>query len=240
MYRPVDLARAHGLSAQAVRNYEDAGVIPPARRTASGYRVYTDDHVGALGAYVALLPGYGYRAAAEIMRAVLRSDVAAALAVIDAAHVRLHRDRETVTRVASAVSALADAPAADAPAADAPADAPADAAPDRPVPVGVLAHRLDVTPATLRKWERAGILSPTRVRNARMYSPDDVRDAELAHLLRRGGYPLGHIATVLEQVRAAGGAGPLAASIDQWRDRLTARGRAMLTGAARLDDYLSC
>lgn len=222
----MDLARAHGLSAQAVRNYEDAGVIPPARRTASGYRVYTDDHVGALRAYVALLPGYGYRAAAEIMRAVLRADVAAALAVIDAAHVRLHRDRETVTRVASAVSALAAAPAA--------------SAPDRPVTVGVLAHRLDVTPATLRKWERAGILSPARVRNARMYSPDDVRDAELAHLLRRGGYPLDHIATVLEQVRAAGGAGPLAASIDQWRDRLTARGRAMLTGAARLDDYLSC
>ena len=51
-------------------------MIPPAARTARGYRVYTDDHGGALAAYVALVPGYGYRAAGEIMRLVLRGDSA--------------------------------------------------------------------------------------------------------------------------------------------------------------------
>ena len=66
-----------------------------------------------------------------------------------------------------------------------------------------------------------------------------MRDAELAHLLRRGGYLLDRIAAVIEQVHAAGGPGPLAASIDQWRERITARGRAMLTGSGRLADYLS-
>jgi len=87
VHRPVDLARRHGLSAQAVRNYEQAGVLPPAARTATGYRVYTDDHALALDAYVALLPGYGYRAAGEIMRSALRGDLPTALAVLDAAHV---------------------------------------------------------------------------------------------------------------------------------------------------------
>jgi DNA-binding transcriptional MerR regulator len=221
----VDLARAHGLSAQAIRNYERAGVIPPADRTPSGYRIYTDRHVAALGAYLALLPGFGYRAAAAIMTAVLRDDLPAALAVIDTAHVRLQRDRETVASVAAAASVLASSAAPEP-------------VPGGPVPVGALAHRLDVTPATLRKWERAGILAPARVRNARVYSPEDVRDAELAHLLRRGGYRLDHIATVVRQVRAAGGPGPLAASIEGWRARITARGRAMLTGAARLADLL--
>jgi DNA-binding transcriptional MerR regulator len=221
VHRPVDLARAHGLSAQAVRNYEQAGVIPPAGRTASGYRVYTDAHASALAAYLALIPGYGYPAAGEIMRAVLRDDLDAALAVIDAAHVQLRRDRDTVTSVAAALT-----------------EVPAGTHPDRPLSVGVLAHRIGVTPATLRKWERAGILAPARSKGARLYSPDDVRDAELAHLLRRGGYLLDHISAVIEQVRAAGGPGPLAASIEQWRARLTARGRAMLTGAARLSDHL--
>ncbi|MCU7722481.1 MerR family transcriptional regulator [Actinoplanes sp. KI2] len=225
MYRPVDLARAHGLSAQAVRNYEQGGMIPPAARTASGYRVYTDEHVGALGAYLALVRGYGYRAAGEIMRAVLRGDLPAVLAVVGAAHVRLQRDRETVDRVASAAVVLASHPVGAA-------------GPGGPVSIGVVAHRLGVTPATLRKWERAGVLAPARSRAARAYSPDDVRDAELAHLLRRGGYRLEHIAAVLEQVRAAGGPGPLAASIEQWRERLTAQGRAMLTGSARLADFL--
>jgi len=226
VFRPVDLARAHGLSAQAVRNYEQAGVIPSAARTASGYRVYTDDHAGALNAYLALVAGYGYRAAGEIMRSVLRGDLPTALAVLDAAHVQLQRDRETLERVASAAVVLASC-------------TPATPGPDEPVSVGVLAHRLGVTPATLRKWERAGILAPARSRTARSYSADDVRDADLAHLLRRGGYLLDRIAAVIEQVHAAGGPGPLAASIDQWRERLTARGRAMLTGSARLADYLS-
>ena len=222
----MDLARAHGLSAQAVRNYERDGLIPPARRTAAGYRVYTDIHVGALGAYVALLPGYGYRTAAEIMRAVGRGDPEPAYEAIDAAHVQLHRDRQTLRSVAAATTVLA---APRPPAADGP-----------PVPVGAVAHRLGVTAATLRKWERAGILVPVRDRTTkyRMYSPADIRDAELAHLLRRGGYLLGHIATVLDQVRAAGGAQALAASLAGWQERLTARGRAMLTGAARLSDYL--
>ncbi|MEU1883961.1 TioE family transcriptional regulator [Micromonospora rifamycinica] len=225
-YRPVDLGRSVGLSAQAVRNYEQAGTIPPAVRTASGYRVYTEDHLGALTAYVALVAGYGHRAAGEIMKAVLGGDLPTALAVLDTAHVQLHRDRETVERVASAVVLLASGP-------------PATPAPDVPVPIGVLAHRLGVTPATLRTWERAGILAPARSRTARAYHADDVRDAELAHLLRRGGYPLHHIAAVIGQVHAAGGPGPLAASIDQWRGRITARGRAMLAGSARLADYLA-
>ncbi len=226
VYRPVDLARTHGLSTQAVRNYEQAGMIPPAARTASGYRVYTDNHVGALAAYVALVQGYGYSAAGEVMRSVLRGDLPSALAMLDAAHVLLQRDRETLDRVASAAVVLASAP-------------PAGTAPERPVSVGVLAHRLGVTPATLRKWERAGVLAPARSGTARAYSPEDVRDAELAHLLRRGGYLLDHIAAVIEQVHTAGGAGPLADSIDQWRERITARGLAMLTGSARLAEYLS-
>lgn len=86
----------------------------------------------------------------------------------------------------------------------------------------------------LRKWERAGILRPRRDRGTRVY-----RDADLAHLLRRGGYPLARIATVIDHTRRAGGAEALADSLADWRRRLTARGRAMLTGAARLDAYLS-
>jgi DNA-binding transcriptional MerR regulator len=225
VYRPADLAKAHGLSAQAVRNYERDGFLPPAARSATGYRIYTDQHVGALGAYVALIRGYGHRAAREIMRQVQNGAVAAALALIAGAHVQLQRDRETLAAVADAVGALTSAP-------------PPSVVTHGPVTVGVLAHRLGVTPATLRKWEQAGILAPGRDGTARVYSASDIRDAELAHLLRRGGYPLGHIATVVQQIRTAGGPALLASSLAGWQSRLDARARAMLTGAARLSDYL--
>lgn len=43
--RPVDLARAAGLSAQIVRNYEAQGVIALALRTSSGHRAYNREHL---------------------------------------------------------------------------------------------------------------------------------------------------------------------------------------------------
>src|SRR5689334_21689206 len=52
--QPIDLARAHGLSTQAVRNYEAAGILPGAERTPRGYRTYTPRHAQALRAFLAL------------------------------------------------------------------------------------------------------------------------------------------------------------------------------------------
>ncbi|MGI5523404.1 TioE family transcriptional regulator [Micromonospora sp. CA-259024] len=224
--RPVDLARVHGLSAQAVRNYERDGVLPPAQRTPNGYRRFTEVHAKALSAYLALIAGHGYAASGDIMRAVNRGEMDAALRTIDRSHALLQRDRETLDGVEAAVAILTETTPQ-------PQSRTA-------VPISVLAHRLGVRPATLRKWERAGILRPVRnpATDHRVYSPDDVRDAELAHLLRRGGYRLDHIADVLRRVRDAGGAEPLATSLRQWRSRLTERGQAMLTGAARLAEYL--
>ena len=226
-YRPVDLAREHGLSTQAVRNYERDGVLPPALRTTTGYRVYTAVHAGALRAHVALISAHGYAISSEIMRSANRGDLDAVMRAIDRSHNQLHRDRETLDAVEAAIGSLTR-PAADS-------------RPDHRLRViGQLAHRLNVTPATLRKWERAGILAPRRDPSTghRRYSADDVRDADLAHLLRRGGYPLNHIATVLDHVRNAGGPEPLAASLGDWHQRLASRGRAMLTAAGRLADYL--
>lgn len=222
----MDLARRHGLSAQAIRNYENDGVIPAARRTTSGYRAYEERHVVAVSAFLSLASAYGHGPASAIMQAVLRGDLEAAFSTIDSGHAALIRDRETLSAVDAAAGLLAT---------------PADAAAARALPVGALAHRLGVTPATLRKWESVGILEPSRDRftQQRVYSADDVRDADLAHLLRRGGYPLAHVATVLRQVRDAGGAESLAASRAEWRARLTARGRAMVTAAARLDEFLA-
>ncbi|WP_157878242.1 TioE family transcriptional regulator, partial [Streptomyces torulosus] len=107
--------------------------------------------------------------------------------------------------------------------------------------VGELARHLGVTPATLRKWEEAGVLAPARdpATGYRVFRADDVRDAELAHLLRRGGHPLDHIATVVRRIRTAGGADTLAASLGDWQRKLTARGVAMLHAATHVSHYLT-
>ncbi|OII65840.1 MerR family transcriptional regulator [Streptomyces sp. CC53] len=245
--RPVDLARGHGLSTQAVRNYEGAGILPAADRSPHGYRTYTPLHAAALRAFLALVPGHGHQAAASVMRAVNAGADDEAYRLIDESHARLLDDRATLGAVERALRDLerteARPPSSAGPAASPrPAGEPAPAAaPGRGRTfIGPLARRLGVRPATLRAWERAGLLRPRRDPHTgyRVYDEADVRDARLVHQLRRGGYLLEQIAPLIAQVRSVGGPEPLRAALDDWRGRLTARGRAMLAGAAELEAYL--
>ncbi|MEU2876327.1 TioE family transcriptional regulator [Streptomyces sp. NPDC007070] len=230
--RPVDLARGHGLSTQAVRNYEEAGILPPADRTAHGYRTYTPLHAAALRAFLALVPGHGHRTAAAIMRAVNEGADEEAFRLVDESHAQLLEDRRTLRAVESALRDLT-------PETHEPADAAPEAAPE-PLFIGPLAAKLGIRPATLRKWEHAGLVRPRRDRRTgyRVYDEAAVRDARLAHQLRRGGYLLEQIAPLIERVRTAGGLEPLEGALRDWHGRLSARGRAMLAGAAELDAYL--
>ncbi|GHF72991.1 MerR family transcriptional regulator [Streptomyces mashuensis] len=221
--RPIDLAREHGLSTQAVRNYEDAGILPPADRSPHGYRAYTPHHAAALRTFLALLPAHGHATATAIMQAVNGGAAEEALRLIDESHAQLAEDRRTLHAVEAALRDLVP---------------PRDTQPGVTF-IGPLARRLGLRPATLRTWERAGLIVPRRDPRTgyRVYTAADVRDVLLAHQLRRGGYGLERIARVLEQVRTAGGTEPLQAALHEWRERLTARGRAMLAGAAALDRY---
>ncbi|MGA5299964.1 TioE family transcriptional regulator [Nucisporomicrobium flavum] len=223
--RPVDLARRHGLSTQAIRNYEQAGILPAAGRSPHGYRAYTPLHASALRAFLALLPGCGHPAATSILQAVNRGATGDALRIVGECHAQLLEDRRTLRAVEVALTDL------------------------DPVRrergdtfVGPLSRRLGIRPATLRKWERAGVVRPRRDPRTgyRVYGEADVRDAQLAHQLRRGGYLLGQIAPVIAQVRSAGGVAPLESMLRDWHARLSARSRAMLSGAAALDAYLEC
>ncbi|MGW3230041.1 TioE family transcriptional regulator [Kitasatospora sp. NPDC001095] len=240
--RPADLAREHGISTQAIRNYERDGCLPPAERTPTGYRIYTEQHAAALRAYLALVPAYGRAAAAAVMTAVHADRIGDALTELDRGHAQLLRDRETLATVREAVGHLTGGTRPTGSTHLTGSTTAGTELPALPGPrsVGEVAHRLGVTPATLRAWEAAGILAPARDRATghRRYLPSDVRDAELAHLLRRGGYLLDRIAAVLRQIRTAGGTGEPAAALDGWQQRLTTRGLAMLTASARLDDYL--
>ncbi|MEU7644679.1 TioE family transcriptional regulator [Streptomyces huasconensis] len=227
--RPIDLARGHGLSTQAIRNYEEAGILPPADRTPHGYRTYTPLHAGALRAFLALVPGHGHRTATAIMRMVNEGSPDEAFRLIDESHAQLLDDRRTLQAVESALSDLGPATVSE---------------PVVPVPggtfIGPLAGELGIRPATLRKWERAGLVRPGRDPRTgyRVYDEADVRDARLAHQLRRGGHLLEQIAPLIAQVRAAGGLEPLEAALRDWHARLATRGRAMLSGAAELEAYL--
>lgn len=225
LLRPVDLAREHGLSTQAIRNYEADGILPAADRTPHGYRTYTPLHAHALRAFLALASGHGHQTAAAIMRAVDEGTPDDAFRLVDESHAQLLEDRRTLDAVQRALRDLEPSMVAAEPGG---------------MLIGPLAEKLRVRPATLRKWEQAGLVRPDRDSQTgyRVYGEAAVRDARMTHQLRRGGYLLEQIAPLIHQVRTAGGLEPLETVLRDWRARLSARGRAMLAGAAELEAYL--
>lgn len=95
------------LHADAVRNYEADGVLPPTERTPSGYRIYHPSHAAALCAFQAFVPAHGHAAATAVMRAVNAGN---ALALLDDDHAQLSANRQTLAAVDRAVRDLADLP----------------------------------------------------------------------------------------------------------------------------------
>src|SRR5437763_1875924 len=100
--RTIDLAQAGQISVQQVRNYEVSGFIPPAARSPSGYRLYTEKHRVALTTARSLVRGYGWQRARAIMQAVHEGTLAAALALIDARHADLAGQRLQVEQTLAA------------------------------------------------------------------------------------------------------------------------------------------
>jgi DNA-binding transcriptional MerR regulator len=225
--RPVDLARLAGVSTQQIRNYEDAGVLPPAARTPSGYRVFGDVHRRALRAYRTMLRGYGPVTATAIMRAVHDGNVPGALALVDAAHAALHEERASLRAASEALELLALEP---------PAPLPRSGG----LRIGEVAALLGVRTSALRVWESAGLLTPSRERGTgyRVYEPSDVRDARLVHTLRRSHYLFDQIRPVLDDLRREGSTQALRAAITTRGETLTTRSRGMLEGAGALHAYL--
>lgn len=224
--RTVDLARAAGVSTQQIRNYEDAGVLPPVPRTGSGYRTFDERHLRAVLAYRGLAAGHGPEPARAIMRAVLAGEVPRALALMDAGHATLHQERGALQATATALEAV---PAV-----------PADAGGPE-LSVGELAAQLGVRTSALRVWEAAGLLAPRRERitGYRRYGPAEVRDARMIRMLRQSWYPLPQIGPILDGLRRTGSSAALREAVARRQAELTRRSAALLDGAAHLSHLVS-
>lgn len=244
--RPVDLAREAGVSTQLVRNYEDAGILPPARRTPSGYRRLEDRHRRALLTYRALARGYGTAAARSIMRAVHDGDLPRALTHVNAAHAQLHEQQRALRATGEALEAVAEQdvepaePVASADSANS-ADSAEPARPGTGLRIGEVAAHLGVRTSALRVWESAGLLTPHRTQGTsyRLYGPADVRDARVIHMLRQSHYPLPQIRPVLDDLRQAGSGDALRTALARRQESLTARATAMLEGSGHLHQYVT-
>ncbi|WP_046468367.1 MerR family transcriptional regulator [Allosalinactinospora lopnorensis] len=227
--RPIDLARAAGLSTQQIRNYADTGILPPASRTPAGYRRFSARHRRALLTYRALTRGYGRGAAHAIMEAVHAGDLPRALTLVDAGHAALHEQRLSLQATGEALEAVAK-------------QTPETPAPPRSeMRIGEVADYLGVRTSALRVWESAGLLAPKRDPGTgyRRFGPSDLRDARMINMLRQGRHPLPQIQPILDGLRRTGSTDALRAALTQRHAELVQQATAMLEGSSHLHHYVT-
>jgi DNA-binding transcriptional MerR regulator len=222
--RTSDLARAAGISVQQVRNYEAWGFLPPAARSAAGYRRYTARHLQALRTARTLMAGYGWAPARRAMEAVHRGDLDTAVAVVDERHAELDGQRRVSGQTLDALRAVSGGLDM--------GDASAGSLERRTI--GDVARELGVRVSALRFWEQQGLVAPARERASgyRRYGPEEVRQLKVVVLMRRNGYPAETIRSVLAELAAGHPARAIAAAEQRLHELAAASRRCMQATAA--------
>jgi DNA-binding transcriptional MerR regulator len=225
-WRLADLARLAGVSEQQVRNYVDAGILPPVTRAANNYRVFTDQHADALTTARALAAGHGWQRTREVLTAVHTHDIPAALAMIDESHAELARERTTIAAATRAFT-----------------EAARDAAPPtrRPALIGEVAVEVGVHTPVLRLWEQRGLLHPERhpTTGYRIFDPAEQRAAHLIAVLRRGNFAFDIIDAVIDTIRTSGNMTRALAELARRNQQVDDQSRRRLAGSAALHTYLA-
>jgi DNA-binding transcriptional MerR regulator len=227
--RTCDLAQAGGISVQQVRNYEAHGLIPPAERSPSGYRLYTQQHLAALHTVRSLVPGYGWQRTSAIMQALHRGDLAAALATIDERHAELTRNRLQMEQTLSGLRLFTAGSASK----------PRTPHPQR-LRVGEVAKEVGVRVSAVHFWEQQGLLHPVREPHSRyrLYDEHQMGRLRVVALFRDAGYPFNVIQSVLDEV-AAGRPEQAIIAVEKRREELTRTSWACVEAMTSLQYYVS-
>ncbi len=227
-YRTSDLAQAAQLGVQQVRNYEAGGLIPPAARAANGYRQYTRQHLVALLTAQSLVAAYGQERARDVMQAMQRGQLAAALALIDEHHAGLAGQRQQLERTLAALGTLAAQ------------DPVAHSRYARRLRVGEAAQEVGVRVSAVHFWEQQGLLEPVRDRSSRyrLYDEAQMRRLRVVALLREAGYDFEAIRTTLHEL-AVNRPKRAIAAIEGRRAELARRSWAALAAASAFRAYVA-
>lgn len=227
-YRPIDLARAVGLSPSQIRNYEREGFLPPAHRTDHGYRWFDDDHLTALRTARIMIEGYGWQRARDALAAVHGGDPAAALAVTDERHASLHAQRqqidqaiEALDRTRTRISTLSGLRVYRG----------------RTVAIGEAARAVGVTTTAVRYWESRGVITAQRQNGRRRYDHRLLQQLQLIKLLRDIRYGFDTIAVVVRDLDHSPGRKARQALAER-RERVEQSSRAAATATSALLAYL--
>ncbi|MEU0410727.1 MerR family transcriptional regulator [Streptomyces griseorubiginosus] len=231
--RTVDVAKESGYSVQQVRDLERLGVLPPAQRSANGYRSYTATHVHALRAYRGLADAMGPVEARRLLAELRTGTLTEAAAAVNEVHARLARERDETLRAQRALRTIRGEETARS--GEAVGDEAAVRGDDH-MTITQLAEALGVRSSTLRFWEDEGLVRPERVTTlrARRYGPEAIGAARVVVALRAGGYGIPAVREIMGALGDLDGLEDARRVLQVRLDRIAARSVALLRAGADL------
>lgn len=187
-YRTSEAARLIGVHPNTVRLYEELKLIPPPKRRANGYRVFTDLHLEQLrlartALQVEVLQNGLRKQAVEIIKTAAAGDLVKAKVLTKAYLQAIFREQNNAEEAIKSVRELLSG---------------AQTTDHAPLRRREAAEYLGISMDTLRSWELNGLLSVKRRQNGyRVYTAEDLLRLKIIRSLRCANYSLSAILRLL-------------------------------------------
>ncbi len=81
--RPIDIAEKLNISTSSLRSYEERGIVPKPKRSSTGYRIYSEEHLAYFECIVAMSPGFGMDITSAVLKKLQQKELDAALWMIN-------------------------------------------------------------------------------------------------------------------------------------------------------------
>jgi DNA-binding transcriptional MerR regulator len=98
-YRPIDIARKLNISTSTLRIYEDMGIIPPVKRTDSGYRIFTQIHLDYFICVRNMVKGYSLEFTGDLLKEHMKGNDHKALWMITKSQADLYAEKMRLEKV---------------------------------------------------------------------------------------------------------------------------------------------
>lgn len=175
--RPIDIATKLNISTSALRNYEAQGIVPPTERSASGYRMYTEEHIAYFECIQAMAPGFGMEVTKEVLCKIQSKEVDTALQLVNEVQANLYRDRmlaeETIHVLESEKLSHPDSEGS-----------------QQWLTIGEVSAETNIPSSTIRYWEKIGLITSSRdpQNGYRIFNSSQIRKIILLRTLRPAVY----------------------------------------------------
>lgn len=168
--RPVDIARRLNISTTTLRKYEEIGLLPPVPRSASGYRVYTHEHVAYFICIREMLLGFDLTRISRILSEVMKKRIDTALWMANKEQAKLYQERIISKKIISNLGQATEQKKKYS----------------GLITINEVSRETGVSTTTIRYWDKIGLISPERnaANNYRMFTPLHIKQILIIYALK--------------------------------------------------------